>query len=167
MGGSSTVSRRRRRNRSSTTSRPSEADTVLRFTVKDLWAHKRRLVSTVLAVFIGVAFLAGTLALSDTLRANFNDLFSEANAGTDAVIRSTTTIDADTRGPVGGGKRGLVDASLVTKVRAIDGVASAAASIEGYGQLLGRHGQAIGGIGPPRRAGNWIDDPALNPYRIV
>ncbi len=140
---------------------------MLRLTLKDLWAHKRRLASTVAAVFIGVAFLAGTLALSDTLRSNFDDLFTEANAGTDAVIRSTTSIDADTRGPVGAGKRGLVDASLVPTLQQVDGVASASASIEGYGQLLGRDGEAIGGVGPPRRAGNWITDPDLNPYRIV
>src|SRR5207249_1313898 len=49
----------------------------------------------------------------------------------------------------------------------VDGVANAAASVEGYGQLIGKDGKAIGGNGPPRLAGNWIDDPALNPYRIV
>jgi len=140
---------------------------MLTLTLKDLWAHKRRLVSTVAAVFIGVAFLAGTLALGDTLRANFDALFTEANAGTDAVIRSTTSIDAETRGPAGGGTRGLVDASLVTTVQQVDGVTAAAASVQGYGQLLGRDGDAVGGIGPPRLAGNWITDPELNPYRIV
>src|SRR3982074_2883676 len=140
---------------------------MLRLTLKDLWAHKRRLMSTVAAVFIGVAFLAGTLALSDTLRSNFDDLFTEANAGTDAVVRSTTSIDAGTRGPVGAGKRGLVDAPLVPTLQHVDGVTSPAASIEGYGQLLGSNGEAIGGSGPPRRAGNWIADPDLNPYRIV
>src|SRR4051812_42089570 len=140
---------------------------MLRLTLKDTWAHKRRLASTVAAVFIGVAFLAGTLALGDTLRSNFGALFTEANAGTDALIRSATSIDADTRGRVGAGKRGLVDAALVSAVRHVEGVASAAPSVEGYGQLMGHDGEAIGGIGPPRRAGNWIDDPALNPYRIV
>ena len=48
------------------------------FTAHNLWAHKRRLVSTVLAVGLGVAFLAGTLLLSDTLRANFDRLFTQA-----------------------------------------------------------------------------------------
>ena len=139
---------------------------MLRLTLKDTWAHKRRLASTVAAVFIGVAFLAGTLALSDTLRSNFDALFTEANAGTDALIRSATSIDAATQGPAGN-KRGLVDASLVSSVLQVDGVKSAAPSIQGYGQLLGRDGKAVGGIGPPRLAGNWIDDSNLNPYRIV
>ena len=33
---------------------------------RSLWARKRRLVATLLAVALGVAFLAGTLLLSDT-----------------------------------------------------------------------------------------------------
>ena len=35
-------------------------------TAKNLWAHKRRMTGTVLAVVLGVAFLSGTLLLSDT-----------------------------------------------------------------------------------------------------
>ena len=43
--------------------------TMLNVTLKGLWAHKRRMVGTLLAVFLGVAFLSGTLVLGDTLRA--------------------------------------------------------------------------------------------------
>ncbi len=140
---------------------------MLTLTLKGIWAHKRRLVSTVAAVFIGVAFLSGTLALGDTLRANFDSLFTEANAGTGAVIRSATSIEADRQGPLDVASRGLVDASLATTVAKVDGVAAAAASVEGYGQIIGADGDAVGGNGPPRLAGNWITDAALNPYRIV
>ena len=63
--------------------------------------------------------------------------------------------------------RGLIDASLVERIRGIDGVAAAAVTIRGYGQLIGRGGEAVGGNGPPRMAGNWITDPGLNPYRLV
>ena len=52
-----------------------------------LRAGKRRLAATALAVFLGVSFLAGTLALSDTLRANFADLFAAANSHTDDARR--------------------------------------------------------------------------------
>jgi hypothetical protein len=54
---------------------------------RSLWARKRRLVATLLAVGLGVAFLAGTLLLSDTLRANFDRLFTQANGSTDVVAR--------------------------------------------------------------------------------
>jgi putative ABC transport system permease protein len=129
---------------------------------KSLWAHKRRLSGTVFAIFLGVAFLSGTLALSDTLRANFDQIFTNANAGTDAVVRSATTL-----GGRGLDQPTLIPASLATTVRSVPGVADAQPVITGYGQLLGADGSAVGGNGPPRLAGNWVPDPDLNPYRLV
>src|SRR5947209_3861701 len=141
---------------------------MLALTRKSLWAHKRRLVGTLLAVFLGVSFLSGTLVLSDTLRSNFDVLFADANAGTDAMVRSTTIIQADRAGPGGGEQqRGLIDAALASRVSAVDGVARAVPTVSGIGQLLGKNGKGIGGNGPPTMAGNWIDDPDLNPYRLV
>lgn len=131
-------------------------------TLKDLWAHKRRLLGTVFAVFLGVAFLTGTLALSDTLRSNFDQLFTNANAGTDAVVRSATSVSSE-----GLQRRALISASVLSSVQSAPGVADAQPVISGYGQLIGSDGKAVGGMGPPRLAGNWITDPTLNPYRLV
>jgi putative ABC transport system permease protein len=133
------------------------------FTARNLRARKRRLVSTVLAVALGVAFLAGTLLLSDTLRANFRTLFNQANGSADVIIRSATKLS----GGSGTSQRAGIDAALLPRVRAIAGVADAQPYIEGYGQLVGRDGTAIGGGGPPTSAANWISDRALNPYRLV
>ena len=135
---------------------------MITITLKGLWARKRRLVGTLVAVFLGVSFLAGALALSDTLGANFDTLFANANAGTDAVVRSTTALGSGPRAP-----RTLIPASLVGQIGAIPGVADAQPSITGDGQLIGSDGKVIGGIGPPRIAGSWISDAALNPYHLV
>src|SRR5215831_1252727 len=110
-------------------------------TFKSLFAHKRRLVGTFLAVFLGVAFLCGTLVLGDTLRANFDRLFTNANAGTDVIVRHASKLDIDAGEPAS--QRGLIDASLVNTVRNVDGVAAAAPYVEGYGRLLDRHGDEI------------------------
>jgi putative ABC transport system permease protein len=134
--------------------------TVLSLTFHEMRAHARRLTGTGLAVLLGVAFLTGTLVLGATLRANFDDLFTEVNAGTDVTVRNSTDLDADVT-------RGLIDASLVGKVAAVDGVAAAEPVVDGYGQVLGRDGKAIGGNGPPQLAGSWTTDPALNPYRLA
>ena len=140
---------------------------MLNVTLRDLAAHKRRLVGTALAVFLGIAFLTGTLVLGDTLRANFDALFTDASAGTDAVVRSSATIEAaGGRGP-DLEERAPVPVGLAERLRGVPGVAAAEPSIEGYGQLIGSDGQAVGGNGPPRLAGNWITDPELNPYRLV
>ncbi|MDQ4090035.1 MAG: ABC transporter permease, partial [Actinomycetota bacterium] len=140
---------------------------MINVTLKGLAAHKRRLVGTFLAVFFGIAFLSGTLVLGDTLRANFDTLFADANAGTDALLRSASTIEAaGGRGPDVDG-RSLVPVSLADRVRGVAGVAAAEPSIQGYGQIIGADGQAVGGNGPPRVAGNWIADAELNPYKLV
>ena len=46
-------------------------------TVKGLIAHKLRLFATALAVTLGVAFMAGTLVLTDTVSKTFDDLFGD------------------------------------------------------------------------------------------
>jgi len=135
---------------------------MLKVSLKNLWSHKRRLIGTVLAVVIGVAFLTGTLTLGSTLESNFDDLFTEVNAGTDAVIRNETQLDSD-YAPAAA----LIDASLVDDVRATEGVAAAEGTVDGFGRLHGRDGEGLGGNGPPTLASSWIEDPDLNPYRIA
>src|SRR2546422_10783001 len=64
----------------------------VRLSVSSLRAHKRRFAGTFLAVFLGVAFLAGTLVMGDTLRASFDSMFGNATSGTGAVVRSADAI---------------------------------------------------------------------------
>lgn len=139
---------------------------MLRIGLKGLWAHKRRLAGTFRAVLLGASFLSGTLVLGDTLEANFEGLFSDANAGTDVIVRSRSVIEASAQGPTDR-VRGTVDAALAEQIRSIDGVAAAEPQVAGFGQLIGSDGQSIGLPGPPKLAGNWIEDPDLNPYRLV
>ena len=137
---------------------------MIRITLVSLWARRRRLVGTTVAVFLGVAFLAGTLVLGDTLSANFDRLFAEVSSGTDVVVRSSSVIDTDD-GP--DDARGALAESLVAELSDIDGVADVEGQVVGYGALVGQDGDPVGGNGPPRLAGSWIADPALNPYELV
>lgn len=136
----------------------------VRLSVSSLRAHKRRFAGTFLAVLLGVAFLAGTLVMGDTLRASFSTLFGDATKGTDAVVRSA---DAITTPGESQGVRQPVDTALVKTVERVPGVAAAAPDIQGAGQLVGSDGKPVGGQGPPTLAGNWITDPKLNPYQLA
>ncbi|MGW7381279.1 ABC transporter permease [Streptomyces sp. NPDC054794] len=136
----------------------------VRLSLSSLRAHRRRFAGTFLAVFLGVAFLAGTLVMGDTLRASFDSMFGEATSGTDAVVRGA---DAITTPGEAQGVRRPVDTALVRTVERVPGVAAAAPNIQGAGQLVGADGKPIGGQGPPTLAGNWITDPRLNPYRLA
>ena len=136
----------------------------VRLSASSLRAHKRRFAGTFLAVFLGVAFLAGTLVMGDTLRASFDSMFGNATSGTDAVVRSA---DAITTPGDSQGVRRPVNTGLVNTLDKVPGVAAAAPDIEGAGQLVGKNGKPIGGQGPPTLAGNWITDPKLNPYQLA
>jgi putative ABC transport system permease protein len=135
---------------------------MLSVTLKQLWRRKRRLTGVVVAIGLGVAFLAGALTLGDTLSANFTQLFSTATSGISVVVRSATAVDTGANAP-----RPPIPAALAATVRKVPGVAAAAPSITGAAELLGSDGRAIGGLGPPRSAGNWIANPALTPYRLA
>ncbi|MYS94273.1 MULTISPECIES: ABC transporter permease [Streptomyces] len=136
----------------------------VRLGVSSLRAHRRRFAGTFLAVFLGVAFLAGTLVMGDTLRAGFDSMFGNATSGTDAVVRSA---DAITTPGESQGVRQPIATDLVGTIEKVPGVAAAVPDIQGAGQLLGADGDPIGGQGPPTLAGNWITDPELNPYQLA
>ena len=124
---------------------------------------RRRLLGTAATIMLGVGFLTGTLVLGDTLTRNFTNLFSDVTAGTDAVVRGSTEIEASRSM----NRRSPVPEPVVATVSRVDGVAAAVPEYSGLGTLLGSDGQVLGGNGPPRLVSSWTTDPTLNPYRIV
>lgn len=133
-----------------------------RLTFTDLWSRKRRLFGMFTAVMVGVAFLAGTLVLGDTVRDSFGTLFTEANRGTGALVRSEHRMTSE-----GMTEQAAIPASLVARVAQTDGVAVAAPLVEGNVQLVGADGERIGGEGPPTRGSNWVTAAELNPWQVV
>jgi putative ABC transport system permease protein len=134
---------------------------MLRTVLNGLWARKRRLLGTTTAVVLGIAFLTATLVLGDSMRAGFHGAFTEANAGTDVIVRSADEIGGEDS------VRGFIDPGLVDTVAQVDGVAEAVPTIEGTATIIGSDGDRIGRDGPPTVATNWIDEPDLNPYRLA
>jgi putative ABC transport system permease protein len=132
-----------------------------RITLANLVAHRRRLVTTGLAVLLGVAFLAGTLVLSHTVSAGYSSAIADATSGTDALVRSSVR-----RGREENAVRGLIDGSLAEVIAGVDGVAAVAPVIEGSGRIAGADGDPVGGDGATV-VGNWIDDSRLNPYALA
>lgn len=138
---------------------------MLKVTLKGLAAHKARLVATFLAVLLGVGFMSGSMVLGDTVGRSFDQLFTNAFEGTDALVRSTEEVDAG----LAGQQRGRVDASIADRLRSIDGVAAAEGVIEVNVRIDGRDGEALGGglLGAPTLAGNWPEVEAFNPFELV
>jgi len=139
---------------------------MLKITLRGLLARKFRLFATALAVTLGVAFMAGTLVLTDTIGKTFNDLSSGVYKGTDAEVRAKA---AFTGGFFIGAQRPLVDASLVGTLARVPGVARDEGSVYGYTRIIGKNGQALGSPaqGAPTLGGNWNQVAALNPYHLL
>src|SRR4051794_31728594 len=137
---------------------------MFRTTIKNLAARKLRLLTTSLAVLLGVAFMAGTLVLTDTVGKTFDNLFADVNAGTNAYVRGEAAFSSDM-----GDQRARLDLSLVDTVKQVDGVAAAEPSIEAYTQIVDKHGKAIGdpNMGAPTFGGNWLANDALNPWDLA
>lgn len=135
-----------------------------RLALENLFARKFRLLSTSLSVMIGVAFLAGSMVLIDTIRSTFDDLFADIYEEVDVVVRSDEVIDADFAEI-----RGTIDEEILGIVRDVDGVVAADADITGYAQLVDVDGDPIGnpGQGAPTFGFNWTDVDELNPMVLV
>ncbi len=138
-----------------------------RFTIKGLLAHKLRFALTALAVMLGVAFMSGTMVLTDTISRTFDNLFADVNRGTDAYVRSRQSLSSGFGGPARR-QRGRVPASLVPEIQSVDGAEAAQGNLGFYAQLVDKKGDAIGspGQGAPTFGFNWVPNPKLEPYRI-
>ncbi len=130
---------------------------------KNLWSHKRRLLGTSFAVLLGVAFLAATLVLTDTMRAGLDNAFTESMEGTDVVVRSETELGDDE----GAQQRGLLDLTIVDELQSVEGVRVTAAVVEGKTQIVAPDGDLVGGDGPPTVGANWVDDPDLSGWDLI
>ena len=137
-----------------------------RVSLKGVVAHRLRYALTALAVLLGVAFIAGTYVLTDTINSTFNGLYDQVYQGTAAVVRATQPFNP---GVSYTSLRQRVDASLATTVARVPGVKAVAGDIEGYAQLVGQNGKPIGTAsnGPPTLGVAWTDVTTLNPLRML
>jgi putative ABC transport system permease protein len=137
---------------------------VLRASLKSAWGHKRRLLSTAIAVVLGVAFMAGTLVLGDTLDRSFEQFFGEALSETDAVVRGPELIDTGF-----GTLYGPIDEEVMDLVAGVEGADYVAGNVQGSSiRVLGADGEPIGSnTGPPTLMFSWIDDTGLSGLTVV
>src|SRR3954469_4404581 len=131
---------------------------MLSATIKGMLAHKLRLVLTATSIALGVAFLAGTLMLNDSMQRAFDNVFGSINSGTDVAVRADAG-DVKTDNP--DDSRPPIPASVLPLVRGVDGVAEAEGSVRGYALLIGSDGKPIQPQGAPTLGGNLASDPAM------
>lgn len=115
---------------------------------KSIRARWGRTLAIAFAITASVSFVVGSFVLADSLRATFDNLFTELNQNVDLEVRAVQQFDTnDARDPI--------PLSLVDTVKAVNGVVVAEPSLQRYAQLLDRNGKAIGTGGAPTIGVSW------------
>jgi putative ABC transport system permease protein len=110
---------------------------MFRTALRNVLAHKARLLMTVLAVMLGVAFVSGTLVFTDTLG---NAYRKQSAKSYDNVAVAVTTYADQTDGQ----KNSNIDAKTLEKIRSLDGVAEATGRVSGFAGVADQDGKLIG-----------------------
>ncbi|MFP5389183.1 MAG: FtsX-like permease family protein, partial [Thermoleophilia bacterium] len=115
-----------------------------RLALKSLWARKARAVATTFAVVLGVAFVAGSYVLTDTIFAAFDEIFGDALKGTSVVITAENPVKQEN------GEIPTVSAALLPRVQKTPGVKVAAGAIFTPGGFFDSAGDKIGNKFAPK-----------------
>jgi putative ABC transport system permease protein len=111
---------------------------LISLSLKSLWARKARALATTFAVVIGVAFVAGSYVLTDTIFAAFDEIFDESLKGTSVVITAENPVKQEN------GETPTISASLLPRVQGTRGVKQAAGAIFTPGGFFDAEGEKIG-----------------------
>lgn len=136
---------------------------MLRVALRNVRAHLVRLGLSILAVVLGVSFVAGTFALREMLSSTFNGIV-DAGFAADVYVRGAQDAPEGGMDGTGAGEiRNLIPADLAGTVAGVDGVEHAFADLTGPIVLVGSDGTAVTStVGAPSFAvGFYPDDPTL------
>ncbi|MCK8680705.1 ABC transporter permease [Streptomyces lichenis] len=120
---------------------------MLRTALRNVLAHKARLLMTVLAVMLGVAFVSGTLVFTDTLSQAFRN---QSAKNYDDVAVAVTSY-ADGSNPESGSG---VSQKTVDRIGALDGVTAVSARVNGFAGVADPNGKLIG-VGWSNKGANF------------
>ncbi len=112
--------------------------------LRNLAAHKVRLVLTVLSVVLGTAFVAGSFVFTDTLQKTFDSIFDGTAQGVDVRVSAVEQ-----------GSSGVPIAD-VDVLRNIDGVRAVAPSVGGQVVVLDSAGKPMQNGGAPSIGASYL-----------
>jgi putative ABC transport system permease protein len=138
---------------------------MIRVALKGLLGRKLRTSLTAIAIVLGVAMVAGTFMLTDSIDRAFDSIFTDVRKGSNAVISGKTAFDISS--DVGASAPTLPD-SLLGKVRGLPDVEAAEGSVDGQAQLIGKNGKAIVYGGAPNLGFSIANGASrFNPLKLV
>ena len=122
------------------------ADAMRRVTLRNISAHRLRLVLSVVAVVLGTAFVTGSLVFTSTLKSTFEGLLAD---GMDGISAQVAPADRQSPG---------VPVDVVDRARTLPGVADVQADVSGTAVLLTADGTAYQSGGAPTEGLAWLPE---------
>lgn len=124
---------------------PRHSRPMLRVSLRNIAAHKLRLVLSVLAVVLGTAFVTGSLVFTSTLKSTFDGLLEQGTADLSAMI--------EPEDPRGAG----VPFEVAERVLDLPGVEAATPGVSGTVVLFNADGTPYQSGGAPSEGLAWVD----------
>jgi putative ABC transport system permease protein len=110
---------------------------MFRTALRNVLAHKARLLMTLLAVLLGVAFVSGTLVFTHTVSDAYTKSSEQSFGHLDVQIRPVVIGDS-------AGNSRLLDQTLLDRAGRLPGAASASGLVSGFAALADKDGQMVG-----------------------
>ena len=114
-----------------------------RVSLRNLLAHKVRLLLTLISVILGTAFIAGSFVFTDTLKHSFDKILATAYQGVDARVQPKKDYDVG------------VPTSLIPQIQAVPGVRAVQPEVSAPIVLVDSHGKKVQSGGAPSQGGAW------------
>ncbi|MEU6605081.1 ABC transporter permease [Streptomyces shenzhenensis] len=132
---------------------------MLRTALRNVFAHKARLLMTVLAVMLGVAFVSGTLVFTNTITDAYQNSSAKGFDGVDVAV------SAKYREPKGDepGDYPDLDQALLDKSARVPGAASAVGVVSGFTAMADKNGKLIGDGWQTKGGNYWGTDDSRYP----
>ncbi|MGA9761296.1 MAG: FtsX-like permease family protein [Gaiellaceae bacterium] len=139
---------------------------MIRITLRGLLTRKLRSSLTAIAIVLGVAMIAGTYVLTDTMNGSFDNLYKEIYKGTDAYITGKSVVKNQFSGM---SITPSFSQSMLASVKAVKDVKAASGGVGSEScSIVGKNGKVISTGGAPN-LGFSVDPsvPALNVVSLV
>ncbi len=134
---------------------------MLSLVLRGFMQRKLRVLLTGIAVALGVALMAGTYVLTDTINRSFAGIFQTANRGHDVVITPTQVLGRNS-----GSETTPITEAMLARVRATPGVSQAAGSIFTPGTFLDVNRKRLTKGGAPAFVASEVP-PRFNSFSTV
>src|SRR5215204_1726045 len=138
---------------------------MVRFALKGILGRKLRTALTAIAIVLGVAMVAGTFMLTDSIDEAFDSIFTDVRQGSNAVISGKSAFDLSEGS---GTNSPTLSESLLPRVQQLPSVSEAEGSVDGEAQLIGDDGKAIVYGGEPNLGFSiTAGDSPFNPLTLI